>query len=264
MKARTMIVDDEPLARVRMRSLLEKYSEDLEIIDEAGSGAQAISKINELTPDVVFLDIQMPDMDAFEVLKNVDEDVMPLIVFTTAYENFALRAYEENTVDYLLKPVDPERLEATMEKLRKRLPDIEATNQMPADFSWEKFRSLMAMGDQYLQRIQVKIGDRILLERGRDYPLPQRGEVYDRLYADEPVHHRHSARGSREEARPAPVCACAPCTSRSHRLHRRNPQVGHEPPECGAARQGPHADSGEPQLREVRTQSLVNYGTESE
>lgn len=163
MKARTMIVDDEPLARVRMRSLLEKYSEDLEIIDEAGSGTQAISKINELTPDVVFLDIQMPDMDAFEVLKNVDEDVMPLIVFTTAYENFALRAYEENTVDYLLKPVDPERLEATMEKLRKRLPDIEATNQMPADFSWEKFRSLMAMVDQYLQRIQVKIGDRILL-----------------------------------------------------------------------------------------------------
>ena len=148
---------------MRIRSLLEKFSEDLEIIDEASSGSQAISKINELAPDVVFLDIQMPDMDAFEVLKNVDEDIMPLIVFTTAYENFALRAYEENTVDYLLKPVDPERLESTMEKLRKRLPDIEATNQMPADFSWEKFRSLMAMGDQYLQRVQVKIGDRILL-----------------------------------------------------------------------------------------------------
>ena len=163
MQARTLIIDDEPLARMRIRSLLEKYSEDLEIVDEASSGSQAISKINELAPDVVFLDIQMPDMDAFEVLKNVDEDIMPLIVFTTAYENFALRAYEENTVDYLLKPVDPERLEATMEKLRKRLPDIEATNQMPADFSWEKFRSLMAMGDQYLQRVQVKIGDRILL-----------------------------------------------------------------------------------------------------
>ena len=163
MQARTLIIDDEPLARMRIRSLLEKFSEDLEIIDEASSGSQAISKINELAPDVVFLDIQMPDMDAFEVLKNVDEDIMPLIVFTTAYENFALRAYEENTVDYLLKPVDPERLENKMEKLRKRLPDIEATNQMPADFSWEKFRSLMAMGDQYLQRVQVKIGDRILL-----------------------------------------------------------------------------------------------------
>ena len=110
MQARTLIIDDEPLARMRIRSLLEKYSEDLEIVDEASSGSQAISKINELAPDVVFLDIQMPDMDAFEVLKNVDEDIMPLIVFTTAYENFALRAYEENTVDYLLKPVDPERL----------------------------------------------------------------------------------------------------------------------------------------------------------
>jgi len=163
MKARTLIIDDEPLARMRMRSLLEKYSDDLDIIDEAGSGAQAISKINELTPDVVFLDIQMPDMDAFEVLKNVDEDMMPLIVFTTAFENFALRAYEENTVDYLLKPVEAERLEATMEKLRKRIPDVAQGNEMPSDFSWEKFRSLMAMGDQYLQRIQVKIGDRILL-----------------------------------------------------------------------------------------------------
>lgn len=164
MQARTLIIDDEPLARMRLRSLLEKYSDDLDVVDEAASGNQAISKINELAPDVVFLDIQMPDMDAFEVLKNVDEDMMPLIVFTTAHENFALRAFEENTVDYLLKPVDPERLESTMEKLRKRLPAMVESQEMPADFSWDKFRSLMAsMNDQYLQRIQVKIGDRILL-----------------------------------------------------------------------------------------------------
>lgn len=164
MQARTLIIDDEPLARMRLRSLLEKYSDDLDVVDEAASGNQAISKINELAPDVVFLDIQMPDMDAFEVLKNVDEDMMPLIVFTTAHENFALRAFEENTVDYLLKPVDHERLESTMEKLRKRLPAMVESQEMPADFSWDKFRSLMAsMNDQYLQRIQVKIGDRILL-----------------------------------------------------------------------------------------------------
>ena len=163
MRAKTLIVDDEPLARMRMRTLLEKYAEDLEIVDEASSGTQAISKIRELMPDVVFLDIQMPDMDAFEVLKNVDEDDMPLIVFTTAYENFALRAYEENTVDYLLKPVEPERLDATMEKLRKRLVTVVENSQMPTDFSWEKFRSLMAQGNAYLQRLQVKIGDRILL-----------------------------------------------------------------------------------------------------
>ena len=117
-----LIADDEPLARVRMRSLLEAYSGELEILGEAGSGAQTIQKIHELDPDVVFLDIQMPDMDAFEVLKSLNEDDIPLIVFTTAYDNLALRAYEENTVDYLLKPIDPERLASTMAKLRKRMP----------------------------------------------------------------------------------------------------------------------------------------------
>lgn len=163
MPCKVLVVDDEPLARMRLKTLLEPYASEFEVVGEAGSGAQTIEKIQELDPDVVFLDIQMPDMDAFEVLKNVGEDDMPLIVFTTAYENFALRAFEENTVDYLLKPVDPERLEAAMEKLRKRLPAVAESQQMPADFSWDKFRSLMAMGDQYLQRIQVKIGDRILL-----------------------------------------------------------------------------------------------------
>ena len=112
-----LIADDEPLARVRMRSLLEAYSGEIEILGEASSGTQTIDKIHELDPDVVFLDIQMPDMDAFEVLKTLNEDDIPLIVFTTAYDNFALRAYEENVVDYLLKPIDPERLQATMAKL---------------------------------------------------------------------------------------------------------------------------------------------------
>ena len=109
MQCKALVVDDEPLARVRMKSLLEAYASEIAVIGEAGSGVQCIDKVQELDPDVIFLDIQMPDMDAFEVLKNIGEDDMPLIIFTTAYENFALRAYEENTVDYLLKQVDPER-----------------------------------------------------------------------------------------------------------------------------------------------------------
>ena len=139
-----LIADDEPLARVRMRSLLEAYSGEIEILGEAGSGAQTIQKIHDLDPDVVFLDIQMPDMDAFEVLRSLNEDDIPLIVFTTAYDNFALRAFEENTVDYLLKPIDPERLAATMAKLRKRMPH-EGGQGMPADFSWDKFKELMSV-----------------------------------------------------------------------------------------------------------------------
>lgn len=163
MQCKALVVDDEPLARVRMKSLLEAYASEIAVIGEAGSGVQCIDKIQELDPDVIFLDIQMPDMDAFEVLKNIGEDDMPLIIFTTAYENFALRAYEENTVDYLLKPVDPERLEVAIEKLRKRIPDVAEQQQMPADFSWEKFREMFNARENYLQRIQVKIGDRILL-----------------------------------------------------------------------------------------------------
>ena len=138
MLCRALIVDDEPLARVRMRSLLEPYAQELEIVGEASSGTVAISQIRDLVPDVVFLDIQMADMNAFDVLHGLDmDDDMPLIVFTTAFEDFALRAYEENTVDYLLKPIEPARLEATIAKLRKRFSTMATEQQMPGDFSWD-------------------------------------------------------------------------------------------------------------------------------
>jgi len=162
MQCKALIVDDEPLARMRMRSLLEPYASEIEIAGEASSGTDAIEKIEELLPDVVFLDIQLTDMDAFEALKSLEED-MPLIVFTTAYDNFALRAYEENTVDYLLKPVEPARLAKTIEKLRKVLVAAESESQLPENFSWDSFRRLVNSANNYLQRIQVKIGDRILL-----------------------------------------------------------------------------------------------------
>ena len=176
-----LIVDDEPLARVRMRSLLAPYSSEIEIVGEASSGAEAIEKIGQLLPDVVFLDIQLNDMDAFEALKSLEED-MPLIVFTTAYDNFALRAYEENTVDYLLKPVEPARLEKTVEKLRKRLDQVSEENQMPENFSWDAFRQMMGSASSYLQRIQVKIGDRILLVNVDEIIRFQSEEKYTTVY----------------------------------------------------------------------------------
>ena len=110
MQCTALVIDDEPLARKRMMQLLEPFSSEIEILGEAGSGAQAVKMIHEMLPDVVFLDIQMPDMDAFEVLHSLQGEDMPLVIFTTAYDNFALKAFEENTVDYLLKPVDPARL----------------------------------------------------------------------------------------------------------------------------------------------------------
>lgn len=181
MQCTALIVDDEPLARVRMRSLLAPYSSEIEIVGEASSGVEAIEKIGQLLPDVVFLDIQLNDMDAFEALKSLEED-MPLIVFTTAYDNFALRAYEENTVDYLLKPVEPARLEKTVEKLRKRLDQVLDENQLPENFSWDVFRQMMGSANNYLQRLQVKIGDRILLVNVDEIIRFQSEEKYTTVY----------------------------------------------------------------------------------
>ena len=161
MQCTALVIDDEPLARKRMISLLEPYSSEIEILGEAGSGAQAVKMIHEMMPDVVFLDIQMPDMDAFEALHSLQGDDVPLVIFTTAFDNFALKAFEENTVDYLLKPVAPERLAAAIEKLRKAIPQVDDTT-IPADLNWEKLRNLVDMSGLYLQRLQVKVGDRIV------------------------------------------------------------------------------------------------------
>jgi two-component system LytT family response regulator len=161
MQCTALVIDDEPLARKRMISLLEPYASEIEILGEAGSGAQAVKMIHEMIPDVVFLDIQMPDMDAFEVLHSLQGDDVPLVIFTTAFDNFALKAFEENTVDYLLKPVAPERLAAAIEKLRKAIPQVDDT-AIPVDLNWEKLRNLVDMSGLYLQRLQVKVGDRIV------------------------------------------------------------------------------------------------------
>ena len=161
MQCTALVIDDEPLARKRMMQLLEPFSSEIEILGEAGSGAQAVKMIHEMLPDVVFLDIQMPDMDAFEVLHSLRGEDMPLVIFTTAYDNFALKAFEENTVDYLRKPVDPERLATAIEKLRRMIPQVDDTT-VPPGFSWEKLCNLVDMSVLYLQRLQVKVGDRIV------------------------------------------------------------------------------------------------------
>lgn len=161
MKVKTLIVDDEPLARMRMQSMLAKFDDDIEIVGEAGSAMEAVEQIKALHPDLVFLDIQMPDNDAFGMLHEVEDEDFA-IVFTTAYDEYALRSFEFDVIDYLLKPIADDRLEKTIEKVRNYFPDEQP--QLPADFSLEKLAKIMAAGrKQYLQRIQVKIGDRILL-----------------------------------------------------------------------------------------------------
>ena len=111
---KALIVDDERLARNELTKLLEKFPE-IEIIGEATNGEEAIEKIEELEPDLVFLDIQMPGMTGFEVLEHLH--VVPEIIFVTAYDEFALKAFEVNALDYVLKPVELSRLETAIEKV---------------------------------------------------------------------------------------------------------------------------------------------------
>lgn len=119
---RVLIVDDEPLARRGLRRLLEPES-DVEIVGEASNGAAAIDLIAELKPDLVLLDIQMPEMDGLEVVAAVTPEKMPPVVFVTAFDRYAIDAFDLNAADYVLKPVDPERFRRALARARERLGD---------------------------------------------------------------------------------------------------------------------------------------------
>lgn len=114
---KAIVIDDEPAARRLMKSLLQEYSEIVTVIAEAGTGAEAIRRIEELNPDLIFLDIQMPDLTGFEVIEKLSRK--PNIIFTTAYEQYAIKAFETFSIDYLLKPIKEERLKQSMEKLKQ-------------------------------------------------------------------------------------------------------------------------------------------------
>src|SRR5882762_8626260 len=115
MKVRTLIVDDEPLGRDRLRQLLRDEPE-IELIGECADGREAVAAIQKTPPDLVFLDVQMPELDGFGVLAELGGDRMPVIVFVTAHDKFALRAFEVHAVDYLLKPFDRERFESALRR----------------------------------------------------------------------------------------------------------------------------------------------------
>jgi two-component system, LytTR family, response regulator len=125
---RTLIIDDEPIARRGIRRLL-RNEPDVEIVKECTNGREAVSVIKRESPDLVFLDVQMPLLDGFGVIAELSPDEIPEIVFITAYDEYSIRAFEVNALDYLLKPIDPERFRKTMARTRKRLgtqqPELE-------------------------------------------------------------------------------------------------------------------------------------------
>jgi len=155
MRFKTVLVDDEPLALERLERMLEQYRDTIDVVGKAKSGKDAVTVINQLKPDVVFLDIQMPELSGFDVLERLD--YMPLVIFSTAYDQYALKAFEVYSVDYLVKPVDPRRLKTTVDKL------LRLSERGSADLKQRVEQARTSMDAPAKKRIQVRIGDKIKL-----------------------------------------------------------------------------------------------------
>jgi len=123
---RALIVDDEPLARKGVAQLVEAV-DDVAVVDEAADGPQAVQQIRSIEPDLVFLDVQMPEMTGLEVVREVGADQMPVTIFVTAYDEYALDAFEAQALDYLLKPIDEERFAEAVDRARAQIQQAEAS-----------------------------------------------------------------------------------------------------------------------------------------
>lgn len=183
-RIRVLIVDDEPPARAKVRRYLVGDPE-FEVVGEAGSGTEAVEAVARLEPDVVFLDVQMPGLDGFGVVAALDDGApLPHVVFVTAYDAYAVRAFEVHAVDYLLKPVGPDRFAQALERLKDRL-------RGRGDDLDRRLRDLLAAAPArppYLERLLVRDGERsLLLDVARiDWIEADRNHV--RLHADGASH----------------------------------------------------------------------------
>ena len=167
---RTIIIDDERLARKELSNLLEEYDE-IEIIGEAVDADDAFEKINTLNPDLIFLDIQMPGKTGFELLESLEK--VPKVIFTTAYDEFALKAFDFNALDYLLKPIQPDRLSESIGKLVKNVED------QPADEK-DQSQAKLTGNDQ----VFVKDGDKCWFVRLSNIRLFESDGNYIKVYFD--------------------------------------------------------------------------------
>ena len=177
-KIRTLVVDDETLARERVLTLLQQEV-DIEVVGECSDGGQAVAAIQEQSPDLVFLDVQMPGCDGFEVLKHISPERMPTVIFVTAYDEYALRAFEVHALDYLLKPFGKDRFQQTLRHAREALEGRRA-----GDLG----RRLLAMvhdikpEPQRLERLVVKSGGRVFFLRTDDIDWIEAAGNYVRLH----------------------------------------------------------------------------------
>ena len=193
-KIRALVVDDEPLARQRIRKLLA-HDAEVETIGECADGYEALAAINSHAPDLVFLDVQMPELDGFDVLARLDDARLPLVVFVTAYDQYALRAFEVSAVDYLLKPFDRRRFATALTRAKSRLVagrETELTERTLALLEELRART------SHLERLMIKSGGRAFFLKTDEIDWIEAEGKYVRLHAARESYLLREAIGSLE------------------------------------------------------------------
>ncbi len=183
-KIRTVIVDDEPLARRGIRAHL-KEERDVEIIAECSNGREAVHVIKEQAPDLVFLDVQMPELDGFGVLEALNVEHLPSIIFVTAYDKYALRAFEVHALDYLLKPFDTERFTRAMERARAQ---IERRSISDLSHRLQSLIDDLRTNQKYAERLVIKSAGRIFFLGVEELDWIEAADNYVRLHSGGDTH----------------------------------------------------------------------------
>jgi two-component system LytT family response regulator len=182
---RTLIADDEPLARERLRALLAHHG-DVEIIGECANGADAIDAITELRPDLVLLDVEMPRVDGFAVLEALDPNALPAVVFVSAHDQYAVRAFEAHALDYILKPFDEARVDRALRRVRGQL----ARDPSGTRHTDPRLVSLLEelRDRRRSDRLVVKTGGRVVFLRTEDIDWVEASGNYVRLHVGGEAH----------------------------------------------------------------------------
>ncbi len=194
-KIRTLIIDDEPLARERVASFLARH-DDIEVIGECGDGKSAVAAIESLKPDLVFLDVQMPELDGMGVLAALAPEVWPEVIFTTAFSEYAVQAFDLSAIDYLLKPFDQERFDNALQKVRAKLSEEEKEELQG------RLESLLDRLDEKggkKTRLLVKSPGKVLFVRFEDIDYIEAAGNYVRVHVDQKTHLRRETMSNIEK-----------------------------------------------------------------
>jgi two-component system, LytTR family, response regulator len=185
MKISAIIVDDQSTGRTVLRDMLAHTDPDIEIVAMATGGREAIEMINQLAPDLVFLDVQMPEVDGFGVLEQIKLPRMPIIVFVTGRDDFALKAFEAHALDYLIKPCQMARLRSAIQRARQQLVSHHAGDiQQKLDGLLQDLKA----GSKYPERLAVKSNGRIVFLKLTDIDLVEAADNYVKLYVSNETH----------------------------------------------------------------------------